>query len=278
MSLRPRTVKRRSHSLIRSHLVRSCVFLTIVHLSEAAFSGWTEQCKQGGQCATLMSSYEALVMGKECRTLFVTGECSRLCTYSLRALISRKMWNRCARVCDWGEAIVSGADRWLELCLERPGWDVRHESMGSEGHDENEHVEVHGVDDPGSEIAKDVKYGNNSRSRTASKSRRKMWVRAGVIYLLGKVVVSGVLVFVLILVALLAPNTAFGTAIRSFVDIPRWIRLIKAKRRWTPPGRLPPSGSYSRSSSSGRTSTYTRADSRAHRGARRHLVGMVLFT
>lgn len=246
--------------------------LASFQLSEAAFGSWTEQCKQGGQCANMMKSYETLVMGSECRSFYVTGECSRLCTYSLRALISRKMWSRCTKMCEWGEAIVSGADSWLELCQERPAQDVQHESIGSENHDENEHVEVHDVKGfKGGDMNK-VQNGYVPRSRLIDKfGRRGRWLRAGAVFMLTKVLLGGAVLLFFLIVVSFAPKSALGMATRKLFDIPRLVKGINAKRQQKLPERFVASHSYSTSVSSGHVPSYSRVDSRAQRGARRHL-------
>lgn len=259
--------------------LKVAILLTITQISEATFGSWTEQCKQGGQCSSLMKSYEILVMGTECRSFYVTGECSRLCTYSLRALISRKMWNRCARMCEWGEAIVSGAEGWLALCQERPVQNIQHGSEESGAHDENKQTEVHGISGlKGGDLSK-VKDDNIFGRRLIDKSgSKKGWLRAGRVYVLTKLLLAGVILLTLLTVVSLAPNSVLGAVIRTYIDIPRWINGVNAKGQRKLPERVTPSKSFSRLGSSGRVPGYTRADSRAQRGARRHLVGAVLFT
>lgn len=276
--LRNRQSRQYKYTRIRGYLLRIALCLTSIRLSEAAFGSWTEQCKQGGQCANMMKSYETLVMGAECRSFYVTGECSRLCTYSLRALISRKMWSRCTKMCEWGEAIVSGAESWLELCQERPARDVQHGPMGSGNHDEHEHVEVHDVNGlKGGDINK-VQNGYVARGRLTDKSgRRKRWLRTGAVFMLTKVLLGGAILLLLLMVVSFAPKSALGVAIRKYFNIPRWVKGINTKGQQKLPERFVASHSYSTSVSSGHGPSYSRADSRAQRGARRHLVGAVSF-
>lgn len=80
----------------------------------------SDPCKDGGQCVTLIRSYESLVEGDGCRTFYVTGECPHICANSLKSLIGRRTWARCARRCDWSVAITEAAESWLHMCLARP--------------------------------------------------------------------------------------------------------------------------------------------------------------
>jgi hypothetical protein len=82
------------------------------------------QCGVGGPCDDMQVAYADIVQGDACRSLYATGMCSGLCTRSLKAMIGRHLWTKCADRCDWSPGIVAAANSWLALCVSRPAPDV----------------------------------------------------------------------------------------------------------------------------------------------------------
>lgn len=93
---------------------------------------WNDNCRSGGQCFEMLYTFESLISGEGCRSFFYTGKCSRLCTFSVRSLLGRQKWSRCSDRCEWPQALVEGADEWLQMCVSKPADDVY------ENHDEKE--------------------------------------------------------------------------------------------------------------------------------------------
>lgn len=103
---------------------KSCTVLLVLLLVMHAHGWWDENCAEGGQCPNMIKSYESLIKGKGCHSFYSTGKCSRICTYSLKSLINRHMWSKCAERCKWSKAVTEGASSWLRMCLARPAADV----------------------------------------------------------------------------------------------------------------------------------------------------------
>jgi hypothetical protein len=85
-----------------------------------ATDAWDDLCTAGGQCEEVERAYAVIIQGLACRSLYTTGQCSGLCTRSLKAMIGRHLWAKCADRCDWSPGLVAAADSWLALCLSRP--------------------------------------------------------------------------------------------------------------------------------------------------------------
>lgn len=98
-------------------LIAIIIFIKLCNGDE--WSGIGDPCKEGGQCATMMRGYEALVEGDGCRSFFTTGKCATICAFSLKSLIGRRTWSRCAHRCEWAPAVMDAADSWLSMCLSR---------------------------------------------------------------------------------------------------------------------------------------------------------------
>lgn len=101
-------------------------FVGIVINSAGATAEWDDHCTEGGQCSNIIKNYETLITGEGCRTFYFTGKCSRICTYSLKSLMGRQMWSKCADRCEWSKAVTRGAASWLDMCLAHPADDVFH--------------------------------------------------------------------------------------------------------------------------------------------------------
>jgi hypothetical protein len=107
------------------HVLLLCVSVAVVQRVPTAAAWWDSECAVGGQCAAMLEAYEGVVQGDACRSIYVTGLCSGLCTRSLRAMIGRRLWARCADHCDWSAGVVAAADSWLNWCVSRPAEDAR---------------------------------------------------------------------------------------------------------------------------------------------------------
>lgn len=86
----------------------------------AVASAFDDLCIAGGQCEGVERAYAAVIQGEACRSIYATGQCSGLCTRSLKAMIGRHLWAKCADRCDWSPGLVAAADSWLAFCLSRP--------------------------------------------------------------------------------------------------------------------------------------------------------------
>lgn len=85
---------------------------------------YDENCGENGQCTVMFKSFENLIRGEGCRSFYITGKCSRICTYSLRSLVGRHTWSKCAQRCEWSKAATDGISSWLDMCLANPAPDV----------------------------------------------------------------------------------------------------------------------------------------------------------
>lgn len=95
------------------------VLLLFLLLLRPTFATWDPSfCTADDQCPKRIRSYEAIIKGRNCAQLSVTGSCSKLCAESLHALITRDSWTRCAKRCNWAPSLVQGAENWLQLCLQ----------------------------------------------------------------------------------------------------------------------------------------------------------------
>jgi hypothetical protein len=83
-------------------------------------SAWEDLCAAGGQCEEMERAYTTIVQGEACRSFYATGKCTGLCTRSLKAMIGRRLWTKCADRCDWSPGLAAAAASWLDLCLARP--------------------------------------------------------------------------------------------------------------------------------------------------------------
>lgn len=93
--------------------------VTITHTLADEWAAGADPCGDGGQCHTMLSSYESLIQGDGCRPFFTTGLCPRLCAFSLKSLIGRHTWARCVKRCEWPDHVIHAADSWLSMCLSR---------------------------------------------------------------------------------------------------------------------------------------------------------------
>jgi hypothetical protein len=93
-------------------------------LVDIAFAWDSVQCGPGGPCDDIERAYADIIQGEGCRTIFSAGMCSGLCTRSLKAMIGRHLWTKCANRCDWSPGVVAAANSWLALCVSRPAPDV----------------------------------------------------------------------------------------------------------------------------------------------------------
>lgn len=110
---------------IMRHAMRTLFVLLIISItSRLATAWWDNMCADNGQCANMIRSYEGLIKGPACRSFYFTGLCTRLCTFSLKSLISRQTWTKCADRCDWSSAVTKGAVSWLHMCMDHPAPDV----------------------------------------------------------------------------------------------------------------------------------------------------------
>lgn len=107
--------------LPRSHVPLS--LLSLLFLTYAA-AWYDENCGDGGQCTLMFKNYETLMRGQACRSFYYTGQCSRLCTYSLKSLTARHTWSKCAERCEWSTAVTDAIASWLDMCLANPAPDV----------------------------------------------------------------------------------------------------------------------------------------------------------
>lgn len=110
--------------LWRPRIFKVSALLILAFLPLLSHAWWDDKCSEDGQCASMFKSYESLIRGVGCRSFYYTGKCSRICTYSLKSLIGRPTWAKCAEHCDWPEAITSSISSWLEMCLANPAPDV----------------------------------------------------------------------------------------------------------------------------------------------------------
>lgn len=108
----------------RPHLPPISLTLILLLCLPLTVAWWDQKCAEDGQCSAMFKSYETLMMGTGCRSFYLTGKCSRICTYSVRSLIGRHTWAKCAERCEWSKAVTDGIASWLELCLANPGADV----------------------------------------------------------------------------------------------------------------------------------------------------------
>lgn len=77
-------------------------------------------CAVHGPCDDLERAYASVVQGEACRSFYASGQCSGLCTRSLKAMLGRHLWRKCAERCDWPGGLVAAADSWLDMCVSRP--------------------------------------------------------------------------------------------------------------------------------------------------------------
>lgn len=194
--------------------------LTVVILAVSAVVGawWDENCAENGQCPKMFASYEALMSGEGCRSFYVTGKCSRLCTYSLKSLIGRHTWARCAKRCEWSKAKTDGALSWLEMCLANPAQDVF----------ESEEKEHSGTDATKANIG-----SGKGASLEGGKSRSSS--HNIVVYSL---IMVGLVVCIASIALTPSLNGKAGDILRRFMS---WIRVQRGKRRHgrTPAGKGP---------------------------------------
>lgn len=258
------------------------IFVLILVVKSEGYGSWVDHCKQGGQCSSLIESYESLVMGTECRKLYVTGECSQLCTYSLRALISRKMWTRCGKMCDWGDAVIASAESWLALCLDRPSKEVRHpDTLESQQHNKNISLQGsgggnEGQNGNGKQIHADGDENGGSVRKVSDRSGRRILRRSGIVLSL---VVLAVVVNIILMMSSRSfrRNSFIGMVFRRLpIPLRRWIRAMSFNSKLGLPDHVTSSDRKS-STSVGMVvdgPMQYRVDSRARRGARRHLAGI----
>lgn len=97
------------------------LYATLLHTTVA---WWDDRCAEGGQCMSMINNYQTLIQGEGCRSFYVTGKCSRICTFSLKSLIRRHSWSKCAERCEWQKSVTAAAQSWLSMCLARPEPDV----------------------------------------------------------------------------------------------------------------------------------------------------------
>lgn len=109
----------RVQSCLTSPLVRVALLLCAACLLPAA-AGLDDLCAMRGPCDELERAHATVVQGEACRSFYSTGQCSGLCTRSLKAMLGRHLWRKCAERCDWPSGLVAAADSWLDMCLARP--------------------------------------------------------------------------------------------------------------------------------------------------------------
>lgn len=105
-------------------LVLALITVALLSASRPVAGWWDVECASGGPCYEMERAYARLIQGEACRSFYATGTCSGLCTRSLKAMLERQLWARCARHCDWSDSIVAAASSWLELCVSRPAPDA----------------------------------------------------------------------------------------------------------------------------------------------------------
>lgn len=110
-----------TRTLPRVYLSTTVLFLCVIPV---IYAWWDEKCAEDGQCSTMFKNYESLIKGEGCRSFYYTGKCSRICTYSLKSLINRHTWAKCAERCEWSKAITDGIASWLDMCLANPAPDL----------------------------------------------------------------------------------------------------------------------------------------------------------
>lgn len=82
-------------------------------------------CGPNGICADAQRAYVAVIQGDACRSFYATGKCSALCLRSLRAMVAKHTWSRCALRCQWDRAFMEASYSWLRLCTSRPAADAK---------------------------------------------------------------------------------------------------------------------------------------------------------
>ncbi|KAI0560789.1 hypothetical protein FGB62_100g36 [Gracilaria domingensis] len=201
-----------------------------------AYGGvWDEHCSEGSQCATMLKNYANLVKGDECISFYITGKCSRICTFSLKSLINRSSWSKCSQRCAWSSAITDGAKSWLDMCLANPGADVF----------DSEDTKANADHDLDNETLRNVAR-NTDRSMAKKEIRSRSLMAPGLIVL---VIVAGFM--------LSARSELKDKAQRTLIIIRGMLHRVMEK--W-----------YKRNTA-GRGPLDVGSERMLHRGARRHL-------
>lgn len=153
-------------------LLSNVLFITLLAVGNA--DEWNDPCKDGGQCSTMMKSYESLVEGEACRSFYYTGTCATICAFSLKSLVGRRAWTRCSRRCEWASAFVDAASSWLDMCLSHPRHDddPHHDQMMSAIRD-NSSSSLNVTDNI---LSNTISDSTEQRSRNPDLNRRRVWM------------------------------------------------------------------------------------------------------
>lgn len=251
-----------------------------------------DPCKDNGQCHSMMRGYETLIEGEGCRSFFSTGKCARICAYSLKSLITRRAWNRCAHRCEWATAVTEAAASWLEMCLSRPADEpsVEDEANGNQlgtGNNASAHMnENQAINQAQSLLYRVFHFPSSTQSSNKGQSTSVFFRLVRFFYWFQ---VMSVIIFLIGILAVLAvsvrSNTPISVVMSHFMKrLEQWrkqamkqIRKMSSrsisKMSLSRAQSLPTA--FSRSSSSSKQSIPDRHElSSLQRGARRHLKAM----
>lgn len=240
----------------------------------------------------MMRGYETLIEGEGCRSFFSTGKCARICAYSLKSLITRRAWNRCAHRCEWATAVTEAAASWLEMCLSRPADEpsVEDEASGNQsgtGNNASAHMnENQAINQAQSLLYRVFHFPSSAHLSSTGQSRSVLFRVVRLFYWLQIMSVTIFLIgFMAVLAVSMKTNTPISVVISHFMKrLEQWrkqvmkqIRKVSSrsisKMSLSRAQSLPTA--FSRSSSSSKQSIPDRSELNSlQRGARRHLKAM----
>lgn len=263
-----------------------------VHGEDWVQENGVDPCKDNGQCHSMMRGYETLIEGEGCRSFFSTGKCARICAYSLKSLITRRAWNRCAHRCEWATSVTDAAASWLEMCLSRPADEPSVEDEASDnqsgtGNNASTHInENQAVNQAQGLLYRVFHFPSSMQLSSKGKSRSVFFRMLRLFYWFQVMSITVFLIgFLAVLAVSVRSNTPISVVISHFMKrLEQWRKqAVKQIRKIAPRSisklslsraqSLPTA--FSRSSSTSKQSIPDRRElSSLQRGARRHLKAM----